>query len=161
MTVIDPPTSSGSAVVRREVVDPRGLRFGAAATVTVLAVVLLILPSPLAAVLLMLQAVVFAVGAALGVRRAPYGIMFRRFVRPRLGPPTIVEDAAPPRFAQAVGLAFALVGVVALLAGVAPVAYAAVALAFAAAFLNAAFNFCLGCELYLLMARLVRRARVA
>jgi hypothetical protein len=161
MTVIGSPIPASSAVAARERVDPRGLRFSAAVTVAVLAVVLLTMPSPTATVLLVLQAVAFGAGAVLGVRRQPYGIAFRRFVRPRLAPPASLEDAAPPRFAQAVGLVCALVGVAALLTGAAPVAYAAVGLALAAAFLNAAFDFCLGCEMYLLFARLVHRTRVA
>ena len=48
---------------------------------------------------------------------------------------------------------FALVGFVALLAGADVVAYVAVGFALAAAFLNAVFAFCLGCEMYLLIAR--------
>ena len=89
-----------------------------------------------------------------GLRRAPYGLLFARLVRPRLGPPSAFEDEAPPRFAQGVGLAFAVVGTVGYLAGVPAWAMAATALALAAAFLNAAFEFCLGCEMYLLLVRL-------
>ena len=48
------------------------------------------------------------------------------------------------------GLGFALVALVGRLAGAPLVAYIAVGFALAAAFLNAVFNFCLGCEMYLL-----------
>jgi hypothetical protein len=133
--------------------DKRGPRFGAWVTTVVLAVVLLTASGPLLAV----QAVVFALGAFAGLRYAPYGVLFRRLVAPRLAPPTEFEDAAPPRFAQAVGFVFAGVGTIGFLAGIPAVGYAATALAFVAAFLNAAFDFCLGCELYLLITRLTTR----
>ncbi|MBI1378324.1 MAG: DUF4395 family protein [Frankiales bacterium] len=136
-------------------VDARGPRFAAVVTTLVLALVLVTLGSTLSLVLLAAQTAVFALGALVGLSAQPYGAFFRAVVRPRLAPPTRFEDATPPRFAQAVGLGFALVGLVALLAGVAVVAYAAVGLALAAAFLNAAFDFCLGCEMYLLGRRLL------
>jgi Domain of unknown function (DUF4395) len=135
-------------------IDPRGPRFAAALTTVVLAVVLLTGGSALGTALLAAQTVVFAVGAFAGPQRAPYGVLFRRFVRPRLAPPSELEAEAPPRFAQLVGFGFALVGTVALLADATTVGLVAVGLALAAAFLNAAFGFCLGCELYLLARRL-------
>jgi hypothetical protein len=131
-------------------VDPRGPRFGAAVTTTVLAVVLL----TGAGWLLATQAVVFGVGAFAGLRFAPYGLVFRALVRPRLAPPDELEAEAPPRFAQAVGFGFAAVGAIGYLAGVTPLGIAATALALVAAFLNAAFDFCLGCEVHLRLARL-------
>jgi hypothetical protein len=135
-------------------VDVRGPRFGAAVTTVVLLVVL----ATASGWLLAAQAVVFAVGAVAGLRRAPYSLLFSRVIRPRLGPPSGFEDEAPPRFAQGVGLAFALVGTVGYLAGLNALGIAATALALAAAFLNAAFGFCLGCEMYLLVVRLRKRS---
>ncbi|OHV41655.1 MULTISPECIES: DUF4395 domain-containing protein [Pseudofrankia] len=126
-------------------VDPRGLRFAATITALVLAVAL-ITGSPW---VLLAQLVVFAIGAVGGVRRAPYALVFRHLIRPRLGPPATTEDPAPPRFAQAVGAVFAAVGVVGFLTGLDALGYVATAFAFAAAFLNAAFEFCLGCHLFL------------
>ncbi|MGH3367270.1 MAG: DUF4395 domain-containing protein [Nocardioidaceae bacterium] len=130
-------------------VDPRGQRFAAAVTTVVLAAVLL----TQSGWLLGAQAAVFAVGAALGVRRSPYAVVFARLVRPRIGPPAYTEAAEPPRFAQTVGLAFAVVGLLGFIAGASALGLIATGLAFAAAFLNAAFGFCLGCELYLLAHR--------
>ncbi len=127
-------------------VDPRGLRFAAAITTVVLALVLVTGNGWLLAA----QALVFALGA---IDQSPYGLLFRRFVRPRLGPPAELEDARPPRFAQALGLTFALVGVVGFALGSDLVGLTATALALIAAFLNAAFGICLGCELYLLYRR--------
>ena len=137
-------------------VDPRGPRLGAAVTTLVLAVALLAAPSPLTVVLVAVQTVLFALGASRGVARSPYGWAFRTLVRPRLGAPDELEDAAPPRFAQAVGLAFGLLALVGYLSGADLLGSVATGLALAAAFLNAAFGFCLGCELYLLGKRLTR-----
>lgn len=130
-------------------IDVRGPRFGAALTTVVLAAVLITGSGPLLAV----QAALFAVGAAAGVQRSPYGWVFRTLIRPRIGPPPATEDAAPPRFAQAVGLVFAVVGVVGYLAGPQWLGMAATGCALAAAFLNAAFAYCLGCEMYLALRR--------
>jgi hypothetical protein len=134
-------------------IDRRGPRFGAWITVVVLAVVLLTASGPL----LVAQALVFALGAFAGLRYAPYGLLFRTVVAPRLSPPTEFEDPAPPRFAQGVGFVFAAVGAVGYLAGIPALGHAATALALIAAFLNAAFDFCLGCEMYLLIKRLTTR----
>ncbi len=139
-------------------VDPRGPQFGAALTVLLLGLVLVTAPSALAVVVLAVQTALFALGAALGVARTPYAWLFRTLVRPRLGAPREWEDPQPPRFAQAVGLVFALVGLVGLLVGATTVALVAVGFALAAALLNAAFGFCLGCEMYLLGKRLTSRA---
>ena len=134
-------------------IDPRGPQFAAALTSVVLAVVLLTAPSTFATVLLGLQAVLFATGAALGVQRTPHAWLFRTLVRPRLGPPREWEDARPPRFAQGVGLGFALVGFAGLALGATVVGLVATGFALVAAVLNAVFGFCLGCEVYLLLKR--------
>ena len=138
-------------------VDVRGPRFAAGITTVVLAVILLTLDSALGATLLAIQTLVFATGAFLGLRYQPYGILFRRLVQPRLAPPSEFEDAAPPRFAALVGFIFTAVAVLGLLSGVTAIAYVAVAMALAAAFLNAAFGLCLGCEMYLIGRRILAR----
>ncbi len=138
-------------------VDPRGPRFGAAVTTVVLAVVLVLLPRPVATVLLVWQAVAFGLGAFAGLQAQPYGWLFRVLVRPRLAPPTELEDERPPRFAQLVGFLFVAVALLGLALGETIVAQIAVAFALAAAFLNAAFAFCLGCEMYLLGRRILTR----
>ena len=134
-------------------IDPRGPQLGAAITSAVLAAVLLLAPHPAGVALLGVQAVLFALGAGLGVQRTPYAWLFKTFVRPRLGAPDELEDVAPPRFAQAVGLAFAVVGLAGFLTGLTTLGLVATGLALVAALLNAAFQFCLGCELYLLIRR--------
>jgi hypothetical protein len=132
-------------------VDPRGLRFAASVTAVVLAVVLLT-SSP---VLLGLQALVFALGAFGGLRRAPYSLVFRRTLASRLPKAAQLEPEQPPRFAQLVGLVFALVGVVGYATGVGWLGVVATALAFIAAFLDVDFGYCLGCEFYLLSRRVL------
>ena len=131
-------------------VDPRGVRFSAALTTVVLALVLL----SGSGWLLAAQGVVFALGAFAGLRFSPYSVLYRTLVAPRLGPPSEKEEAAPVRFSQTVGLFFAVVGVVGYFTGLTPLGIVATAFALAAAFLNAAFGFCLGCEMYALIARL-------
>ncbi|MCX4910925.1 DUF4395 domain-containing protein [Streptomyces sp. NBC_00878] len=135
-------------------IDARGPRFGAAVTTAVLAVVLI----TGSAWLLAWQTLAFALGAAGGVARSPYGWLFRTAVRPRVGPPTEFEAPGPPRFAQAVGFAFAAVGLFGYAVGPEWLGLAATGAALAAAFLNAAFGYCLGCEMYLLLRRLTVRA---
>ncbi len=130
-------------------IDPRGPRFGAGITVVVLAVVLI----TGSAWLLGTQALVFAIGALAGLRYAPYGIVYRRLIRPRLGPPAHTEAEAPPRFAQGVGMVVAAVGVIGYASGVTAVGAVFTALALAAALLNGVFDFCLGCQAYLFIQR--------
>ncbi|MEP6665568.1 MAG: DUF4395 domain-containing protein [Nocardioidaceae bacterium] len=133
-----------------DVVDPRGLRFAAALTAVVLALVLVTESSWLLAA----QAVVFAIGAFFGVRRSPYSQVFSRLIRPRLGPSAEPEDSRPPQFAQLVGLGFATAGLVCFVSGLTTLALVATGFALAAAFLNAVFGLCLGCEVYLVIHRL-------
>jgi hypothetical protein len=119
----------------------------------VLAVVLVTAPSGFATALLAVQTVLFALGATRGVGRTPYSWLFRTVVRPRLAPTTEWEDPTPPRFAQAVGLVFAAVGLAGFVLGAPLLGLVATGLALGAAVLNAVFGLCLGCELYLLAKR--------
>lgn len=152
-----PPTDGGPVRPPRITgIDPRGPRFGAGITAVLLAVTVVLGTSAAAALLLGLATVLFAVGAVRGAQGSVQGAVFRRWVRPRLAPPSYLEDPAPPRFSQTVGLVVGATGLV--LGAVVPAAVpVAAAVAFVAAFLNAAFGFCLGCEIYLLAHR-ARRA---
>jgi hypothetical protein len=138
-------------------VDVRGPRFAAWITAVVLAAALVLGSGVLVAV----QAVVFAVGAFAGLRYAPYGAFFRLVVAPRLGPVREREPEAPPRFAQLVGLIFAVVGAAGYLLGVPVLGAVATGFALVAALLNAATGFCLGCELYLIARRALPAASPA
>lgn len=86
-------------------------------------------------------------------RTAPWGALYRGVIQPRLAPPTDLEDPRPPRFAQGVGLFVTSLGLVLHLLGVPLALPIAAALAFMAAFLNAAFGLCLGCQLWLVLQR--------
>jgi hypothetical protein len=135
-------------------VDPRGQQFAAAVTSVVLAVVLLTAPSPVGIALLAVQAALFGTAVVLGVQRTPVAAVFRTLVRPRLGPAAHLEDPEPPRFAQGVGLGFALVGLVGFVSGATTLGLLATGAALVAALLNATIGFCLGCEAYLVLRRL-------
>src|SRR6202451_3378988 len=130
-------------------VDPRGQRFSA----TLSAIVLVIVLITSSGWLLGFQAVVFGIGAVFGLRYAPYGLIYRFAVRPRLGPPAELEAEAPPRFAQAVGLFISVVGVAGYAAGLRPLGMTAGGLGLIAAVLNGVFGLCLGCEMYLAIRR--------
>ena len=148
-TTTTPQNRAGNAAG----IDPRGPQVAATITAVVLVAVLLVAPAPLGIALLAAQAGVFAVGAVRGVQHTPYSWLFRTLVRPRLSPPVELEDPAPPRFAQAVGLGFALVGLAGYLLGADLLGQIATGFALVAALLNAVFRFCLGCEMYLLLKR--------
>jgi hypothetical protein len=131
-------------------IDARGPRFSALLTTVVLAIAL-VTGSVWVAVF---QAVVFAIGATKGPQFTPYAFIYRSLIKPRLKSPLRTEDVRPPKFAQSIGLAFAIVAIVGAATGSSVVFSVAVAAALAAAFLNAAFDFCLGCQVYLILARL-------
>lgn len=160
-------------------IDPRGPRFAASITAVLLLGAVLLGLTGLSThgvteasvgaraadpgfLLLLVIALLFAWGVA-WPRTAPWGALFRTLVRPRLAPPTELEDPRPPRFAQGVGLFVVTVGLVLHLVGVPWALPIAAAFAFVAAFLNAVFAFCLGCQMYLLLQRagLVGRERPA
>jgi Domain of unknown function (DUF4395) len=136
-------------------VDVRGPRFAAWATTAVLVITLIAaaFSSIAAAVILGVQAVVFAIGAVRGPRQHPYGWVFANVVAPQLSPVTEREPVPPLKFAQLVGFVFATVGVIGFVAGVALLGLIATGFALVAAFLNAAFGICLGCQIYPLVAR--------
>ena len=137
-----------------KLIDARGPRFGAAITTAVLALALV----THSVVLITFQLVVFAIGAFTGPAKTPYAFVYKKFVKPRLSGDVPTEDVRPPQFAQLVGFGFALVATIAGLLGATTVFSVAVSFCLAAAFLNAAFNFCLGCEIYLLATRAFNRA---
>ncbi len=137
--------------------DPRGVRFAATITTVVLALVLI----TGSGWLVLAQAIVFALPALFGMRWSPYGALYRVALAPRLGPPAETEDAAPVRFSQTVGLVFTVVAAAGYLGGATALGIVATAFALLAAFLNAAFGFCLGCEMYGLLTRFRPAGRTA
>ncbi|HEX4444805.1 MAG TPA: DUF4395 domain-containing protein [Galbitalea sp.] len=139
-------------------IDPRGPRFGAGITGVLLLVTIGLWLGGLtlaATIVFAYITIVFAWGAFAGVQRHPYGLFFKAVVRPRLKPPTELEDPTPPTFAQGVGLVITLIGLaLSLIPGVGIALPIAAGLAFIAAFLNSVFAYCLGCQIYLLLVRL-------
>ena len=132
-----------------QTIDARGPRFSALLTTIVLGTALAT-TNPW---LVIIQAVVFAIGAFKGPQHTPYAFVFKKLVKPKLKSEFESEDVRPPKFAQSVGFGFTVVAIAGLLFAPA-LATVAVSFALAAAFLNAAFNFCLGCEIYLRIERL-------
>jgi hypothetical protein len=137
-------------------VDVRGPRFAACITTAVLVITLVVSGiNPLgAAIILGVQSVVFVIGAVAGPRRHPYGLVFAKLVAPRLSPVDEREPVAPLKFAQLVGLIFAAPAAIGFCTGASLFGVVLTAAALIAAFLNAAFGICLGCQLYPLVARL-------
>lgn len=138
------------------VIDVRGPRFGAAITMTVLAVALVVQGS-VGVGLVAFQWLVFAVATVAGLAWSPYGAVFRWLKRRAdLGPPPATEPEGPPRFAQACGLAVATVALVAFaVAGTGSlVGWIAVGVVLALSALLALTGICVGCELYLVGHRL-------
>ena len=154
-------------------VDPRSPRFGAGITS-----VLLLLGIYLSAIgastvpemslaqrvldpgfLVQLFVAILFAWSLISAKTQPLAVLFRVLIKPRLAPPSEWEDARPPRFAQGVGLVVVGIGLVLHVFGVPWALVIAGSAAFIAAFLNAAFGFCLGCEIYLLLVRagLIRR----
>ena len=137
-------------------IDPRAPRFGAAVTAVLLLVVIglaLGTAGPAATILFAALTALFGYAAVAGIQRHPYGLFFKKVIRPRLAPPTELENPTPPTFAQGVGFVITAVGLVLSLIGVPYAIVIAAGLAFIAAFLNSVFAFCLGCQIYLLLVR--------
>ena len=130
-------------------IDARGPRWTALITTFVLAIALI----TSSVWVIAFQAVVFAIGALRGPQFTPYALVFKKVIKPRLKSTATLEDVRPPQFSQAVGLIFALIAIIGSATGAGGVFTVAVGFALAAAFLNAAFNFCLGCQMYLLILR--------
>jgi hypothetical protein len=144
--------NQSSVTSKANLIDARGPRFSAVITTIVLATALV----TQSAILIAIQLVVFAIGAFAGPAKTPYAFVFKKFVKPRLKGAVPTEDARPPQFAQSVGLIFAVVALAGSLLSIPALFTVAVSFALFAAFLNAAFNFCLGCEIYLLALRAVK-----
>ena len=134
-------------------IDPRGYRFGAGVTLFV-AVVTLVLGAGSAGLVVMgLLVLMFAPGAFIGPQATLQSALFKGMVRPRIGPPSETESFRPPRFAQQLGFIMSLAALVLGLLGLAWGFYLFAAFITVASFLNSAFGFCFGCEIYLLIKR--------
>ncbi len=141
----------------RLLIDVRGPRFSAVLTTVVLGVALVV-QGPVGTALVVWQALVFAVASIAGLRWSPYGNLFRVLKRTfDLGPPPEIEPESPVRFAQACGLFVLAVAGILFAAGATAAAWIAVGVVLALSALLASTGICVGCELWLLGARLRRR----
>ena len=131
-----------------DLIDARGPRFASVITAVVLGVALIAVYTPVFPVLVGLQALVFLIGAALGVRRQPYIAFFRAVIAPRLAPAPKWQDPTAPRITQAIALVLLVVALVAWGFGGLTVATICVAAAFVVALTLALTGFCIGCEGY-------------
>ena len=139
-------TSNTKQVV---LIDARGPRYSAAITTTVLALALITESN----YLIGFQFAVFLSAVLFGLRKSIYGFIYRNLIQPRLSGPVPSENEAAPRFAQLIGALFAFVALLGGVTGNTAVFLTATSFALIAAFLNAAFGFCLGCQMYLLLVR--------
>ncbi|MDP9442387.1 MAG: DUF4395 domain-containing protein [Actinomycetota bacterium] len=130
-------------------IDPRGPRFNQAVLTVALLVGFLV---DLKAVVPVFAAVLF-LGAAFGPRYGPFLRLYAEVIRPRLAPPAELEDPRPPRFAAAIGVAFLVAASVAFVAGAEAVGWALAMVVAALAGLAAVTGICVGCEVYVFLAR--------
>ena len=134
-------------------IDARGPRYTAALTTLVLSAAIITESN----LIIGFQFAVFLSAVIFGLRRSIYGFLYRNLIQPRLKGPVPSEYESAPRFAQLIGALFALTALIGGLTGNTTVFLIATGFALAAAFLNAAFGFCLGCQLYLLIVRATKR----
>ena len=134
-------------------IDARGPRYSAALTSIVLSIALVTESS----LIIGFQLTVFLTAVIFGLRRSIYGLIYRNLIQPRLSGPVPSEGEAAPRFAQLIGALFAFVALLGGVSGNSAVFFIATSFALGAAFLNAAFGFCLGCQFYLLIFRFKAR----
>jgi hypothetical protein len=139
-------------------IDPRGYRFGAAVTLAISIIAIVIGANVGGIVTMAILALLFLPGATVGPQATLQAAIFKRAIRPRIGAPSETESFRPPRFAQQMGLGFALLAVVFGLAGVDAGFYIFTGFVVVASFLNSVLGFCLGCEIYLLGKRAFSRA---
>jgi len=134
-------------------IDARGPRYTAALTTIVLSAAIITESN----LIIGFQFVVFLSAVIFGLRRSIYGFLYRNLIQPKLKGPVPIEYESAPRFAQLIGALFALTALIGGLTGNTTVFLIATGFALAAAFLNAAFGFCLGCQIYLLILRATKR----
>jgi len=105
-------------------------------------------------------ALVLFLGAAFGPSYGPVLRFFQVVIKPRLDPPSELEDPRPPRFAASVGVAFLSASSVAFAMGAGTVGWVLTLIVAALAALAAISGICVGCEMYVLLVRLRGGVRV-
>lgn len=134
-------------------IDPRGPRTNQAVLAAGLAIGFIAGWWPVAPVF----AIVLGIGVAFGPRWGPVLIAYRHVLAPRLGPPSELEDPRPPRFAAAVGVVFLVAATAAFVLGASILGWALALMVAGLAALAATTGVCVGCEMYVMAARLRQR----
>jgi len=144
--------SLGTKTKSVPLIDARGPRYTAALTTLILSAAIITESN----LIIGFQFAVFLSAVIFGLRRSIYGFLYRNLIQPRLKGPVPSEYESAPRFAQLIGAIFALTGLIGGLTGNSSVFLIATGFALSAAFLNAVFGFCLGCQLYLILIRILK-----
>lgn len=136
-------------------IDSRSVRVSAAVAAVLLVAGLALGPVDGLA-LVAVVTFLLAIGAILGWRVYPPAALFRRFVRPRVGPATDFMSHRAVRFEQALGMLLTLFALLAGVMGAAVLFYVFVGAVAVAAIVEAVFGYCLGCEAFARLLQLVR-----
>lgn len=139
-------------------IDPRGYRFGAAVTLLISVIAVILGPSTAGIITMAVLALLFLPGATVGPQATVQAFLFKKLIRPRIGAPKETESFRPPRFAQQMGLGFSVLAVLFGVLTMPVLFYIFTGFVAIASFLNSVFGFCLGCEIYLLLKRATTRA---
>jgi len=153
----DPPPPTGTAAVAGSghpgdgprPIDPRGPRFNQA-VICILLLVAFVADWP---VVIPGVATVLVAGALLGPRFGPFLALYATLIKPRLGPPVELEDPRPPRFAAGFGALVLGASTLAFVAGQVDLGWLLALATAVLAGLASGTGICVGCELYLVMAR--------
>jgi hypothetical protein len=131
-----------------DVIDARAPRFNQIVVGSVTLAALLTGVWPLVA----LMGLQLIVGLRFGRRYCLPCLIYFEVIQPRFGEGPI-EDARPPRFANIVGAVFLSTAAVAFAVDLSALGWVLTGMVSALAFLAAATGFCVGCEIYKLVAR--------
>lgn len=137
-------------------IDPRGPRTNQAVLATAMVVAFVLQQRWLVP----LFAVVLFLGAAFGPKWGPVLRFYGTVIRPRLAPPTEIEDPRPPRFAASVGVVFLTAATLAFVADANAVGWTLALLVAALAALAASTGICVGCEMYVWWVRVRGGVRI-
>lgn len=136
--------TNGTAKARPQPIDARAPRFNQG----VLTLAMLVGFVFQIRVLYAVWAAVLLLSAVGGSKYGPFLRLYRDVIKPRLSPPSEIEDPRPPRFAATIGTVFLGAATLALVAGVPGLADGLALIVAALAALAAVTGICVGCEVY-------------
>jgi hypothetical protein len=148
-------------VARPKQVDSKVPR-GKAAFHTLLPAAAFLLGEPAGPFVVLAVGLIMTASVAGGPKFSVFGRLFNQVIRPTLKiKPGSPEEAAPHLFAEALGALFLLASAAALFLGATTLGWALALLVVALAALNWLAGICVGCQTYLIIARLRGRAKLA